>query len=112
MADEQASATGAADAIGDGAARMGDAMRASGAKLVDSGSTLGARVIDQAESNAKHAFAAMRAAADAKDLSDVMRIQSEYLRDQGSRSMTQAREIGELIVQFGRDAVAPLRGGG
>jgi hypothetical protein len=52
----------------------------------------------------------MRAAASAKDLSEVMKIQGDFLRDQGSRSMSQAREIGELIMQFGRDAVAPLRG--
>jgi hypothetical protein len=40
----------------------------------------------------------------------VMKIQGDFLRDQGTRSMGQAREIGELIMQFGRDAVAPLRG--
>jgi len=40
----------------------------------------------------------------------VMKIQGEFLREQGSRSMANAREIGELIMQFGREAVAPLRG--
>ena len=54
----------------------------------------------------------MRAAAGAKDISDVMRIQSEFLRDQGNRSMAQAREIGELIMQFGQDAVGSARGQG
>jgi hypothetical protein len=54
----------------------------------------------------------MRAAAAAKDLSEVMKIQGEFLREQGSRSMTNAREIGELIMQFGREAVAPLWRGG
>jgi hypothetical protein len=40
----------------------------------------------------------------------VMKIQGEFLREQGSRSMTQAREIGEVILQFGRDAVGAVRG--
>jgi hypothetical protein len=39
-----------------------------------------------------------------------MRIQGDYLREQGQRSMAQAREVGELIMQFGRDAVGTLRG--
>ena len=69
-------------------------------------------MIDQAETNAHEAFAAMRKAAQATDLSGVMQIQGEYLREQGTRSMTQAREIAELIAQFGRDAVSTLRGGG
>ena len=51
-------------------------------------------------------------AAQAKDLSDVMRIQGEYLREQSQRSMSQAREIGEMIVQFGRDSVGAMRMGG
>lgn len=91
--------------------KAGEAMRASGAKVAEGGSAIGAKMIDQAEQNAREAFAAMRAAAGAKDLSEVMKIQGDYLREQGSRSMGQAREMGELIMQFGRDAVAPLRGG-
>ena len=69
-------------------------------------------MIDQAEQNAHQAFAAMRKAAQATDLSGVMQVQGEYLREQSQRSMAQAREIGELIVQFGRDAVSTMRGGG
>jgi len=94
------------------AQRVGEAMRESGRKAAEGGSAIGVRMIDQAEANAHEAFAAMRRAAGASDLSEVMRIQGDYLRDQGARSMAQAREIGELIMQFGRDAVAPLKGGG
>lgn len=94
------------------AQRAGEAMKASGQKMAEGGSTIGVRMIDQAEQNAREAFDAMRQAAQAKDLSDVMRIQGDYLREQSTRSMAQAREIGELIMQFGRDAVAPLRPGG
>jgi hypothetical protein len=126
-ADPAAGAAGAADRMRAGAEqarstfqdkvvepaqRAGEAMKASGQKVVEGGSTIGVKIIDQAETNAREAFNAMREAASAKDLSDVMRIQGDYIREQSTRSMTQAREIGELIVQFGRDAVAPLRPGG
>ncbi len=94
------------------AQRAGEAMKASGQKMAEGGSTIGVKMIDQAEQNAREAFNAMREAASAKDLSEVMRIQGDYLREQSTRSMSQAREIGELIMQFGRDAVAPLRPGG
>lgn len=100
------------DRVVEPAQRAGEAMKASGQKLAEGGSTIGVKMIDQAEQNAREAFAAMREAASAKDLSEVMRIQGDYLREQGNRSMAQAREIGELIAQFGRDAVSPLRGGG
>ena len=94
------------------AMRAGEAMRASGRKAAEGGATISMKLIDQAESNAREAFAAMRAAAGAKDLSEVMRIQGDYLRESSSRAMSQAREIGELIVQFGKDAVSPLKPGG
>lgn len=117
MTDEtqpQAEGAGATfkDKIVEPVQRAGEAMRASGQKLAEGGSTIGTKMIDQAEANAHQAFAAMRRAAEAKDLSEVMKIQGDYLREQSTRSMTQAREIGELIVQFGKDAVQPLRGGG
>jgi len=96
--------------VAEPARRAGEAMRASGQKLAEGGSQIGVTMIDQAETNAREAFAAMRQAAQASDLSEVMRIQGDYLREQGSRSMAQAREIGELIARFGRDAVTPMRG--
>lgn len=100
------------DHVVDPAKRAGEALKASGQKIAEGGSQIGTKLIDQAEQNTREAFAAMRAAAGAKDASEVMRIQGEYLREQGQRSMAQAREVGELIMQFGRDAVGTLRGGG
>ncbi|WP_271300472.1 phasin family protein [Sphingomonas sp. CV7422] len=102
---------GFAEHVIDPARRAGEAMRASGQKAADNGAAIGLKIIEQAEQNSREAFDAMREAAKAKDLSEVMRIQGEYLREQGQRSMNQAREMGELIMQFGREAVAPLRGG-
>ncbi|WP_380778716.1 phasin family protein [Sphingomonas sp. R86520] len=96
----------------DPAKRAGAAMKESGEKIAEGGATIGKAMIDQAEQNAREAFAAMREAASAKDLTQVMKIQGDYLREQSQRSMGQAREIGELIMKFGKDAVAPLRGGG
>ncbi|MBW6525476.1 phasin family protein [Sphingomonas sp. RHCKR7] len=94
----------------DPARRAGEAMRASGERIAQNGSALGSTIIDQAEANAREAFAALRSAAGARDLTEVMRIQGEYLRKQGQRSMEQAREIGQLIMQFGREAIHPAVG--
>ena len=91
----------------DPARRAGEAMRASGERIAQNGSALGSTIIDQAEANAREAFTALRSAAGARDLTEVMRIQGEYLREQGQRSMEQAREIGQLIMQFGREAIRP-----
>ncbi|SFO36880.1 phasin family protein [Sphingomonas sp. OK281] len=98
--------------IVDPARRAGEAMKESGGKIAEGGATIGKAMIDQAEQNAREAFAAMREAASASDLTQVMKIQGDYLREQSQRSMSQAREIGELIMKFGKDAVAPLQGGG
>lgn len=89
----------------------GERMRDAGTAMADQGSQLGLRILSQAEANTQEAFRAMRAAAQASDLNEVMRIQSDYLREQGARSMTQAREVGELIAQFGRNALGQMRGG-
>ena len=90
--------------------KAGEAIRDAGSKMTESSSTVGLKMLDQAETNTREAFQAMRAAASAKDLSEVMKIQGDFIREQGSRSMGQAREIGELIMQFGRDAVGTVRG--
>ena len=91
--------------------RTGAAMKASGEKVAEGSSTVGLKVIDQAEQNVREAFEAMRAAASAKDLTEVMKIQADYMREQTSRSMTQEREIGELIMEFGKASAAPFRKG-
>lgn len=80
------------------------------ANAASQGSTFGLKMIEHAEHNAREAFNAMRAAAKSKDVSEVLKVQGEYLREQGARSLSQAREVGEMIAQFGRDAIAPLTG--
>ena len=98
------------ETIIDPAKRAGEAMRQSGAKVAEGGSTVSLKLIDQAEQNTREAFAALRAAAGAKDLSDVLKVQGDYLRAQSERSMAQAQEIGEQIVKIGQESVAPLTG--
>lgn len=98
-----------ADRAMDGARRAGEAFKASGEKAAEGRTTIGLKMIEQAEENTREAFAAMREAATAKDMTEIMRIQADYLRKQGSRAVDQAREIGELIARFGRETTAPLR---
>lgn len=107
MADDASAASGQmADQMRGAAERM----QAAGGAISDSGQQVGMKMLEQAEANTNEAFKAMRAAAKANDLSEVMRIQSEYMRDQSSRSMTQAREIGELIASFGKTAMGRMTG--
>ncbi|MDX5985342.1 phasin family protein [Sphingomonas echinoides] len=98
------------ETITDPAQKAAESIREASTKIAENSASVGLKLLDQAETNTREAFAAMRAAASAKDLSEVMKIQGEFLREQGSRSMTQAREIGEVILQFGRDAVGAVRG--
>ena len=100
------------DRVVEPAKRAGEALRHGGQQIAANNQQIGVKMIDQAEQNTREAFAAMRKAAQASDLSEVMRVQGDYLREQSARSMAQAREIGELIVNFGKDAVGSLRGGG
>ncbi len=79
--------------------------------LTTNASQIGLTVLSQAEANTQEAFRAMRAAAAASDINEVVKIQSDYIREQGNRSMAQAREIGDLIAQFGRAAIGQMTGG-
>lgn len=88
----------------------GERMKAAGETMADAGSQLGLKMLDQAETNTREAFQAMRSAAQANDLTEVMRIQADYLREQGSRSVSQVREIGEMIADFGRNAIGQMTG--
>lgn len=88
----------------------GERMKAAGETMADAGSQLGLKMLDQAETNTREAFQAMRSAAQASDLTEVMRIQADYLREQGSRSVSQVREIGEMIADFGRNAIGQMTG--
>lgn len=97
-------ATGASRAT-DGLKRAGEAMRSAATGAASNAAALNAKVIDHAEENVRSAFAALRAAAGAKSVQDVLKAQGDYVKEQGARSLSQAKEVGEMIAQFGRDAM-------
>lgn len=88
----------------------GDALKDGAAKAAENSAALSMKAIDHAEENARQAFAAMRAAAKANGLTELMQVQADFVRDQGARSMAQVREIGEMIAGFGREAISGLSG--
>lgn len=88
----------------------GEAMKASGAKIAENSAAMSLKMLDHAEQNTREAFAAMRAAAQSQSVTDVLKVQGDFIREQGGRSMTHAREIGELIAAFGKTVVSPLTG--
>ena len=90
--------------------KAGAAIKESGEKAAENSAAVGKKMLDHAEANTREAFAAMRAAAEAKSIQDVLKVQGDFIREQGGRSMTQAREIGELIASFGKAVMAPLTG--
>ena len=55
------------------------------------------RLIDFAESNLADACEALRSAARARDIGELMSINANFLRHQISRSLDQFRELAELV---------------
>lgn len=90
--------------------KAGAAIRESAERTVKRTAALNSKVIDHAEANTKEAFAAMRAAAEAKSAGEILKIQTKFVRDQSARSVAQVKEIGEIIARFGRDAIDQMRG--
>ena len=88
----------------------GEAVKEGASKAAENSAALSMKVIDHAEENTRQNFAALRAAAKAGGITDLMKVQSDYVRDQGTRSMAQVREIGEMIASFGREAMSGLSG--
>lgn len=100
---------GAAEQVKDRLADAGEALKEGGQKIAENTMALSKKMIDHAEENTREAFTAMRSAASAKSIQDVMHVQAEFIKSQSTRSMAQAREIGETIMQFGRNAVESLK---
>ncbi len=88
----------------------GEQIKAAGEKVVETSSTLNAKMIDHAEANLREAFAAMRAAAGSKSITEVMAAQSAYVREQSERGMTQVKEIGEIVANLGRETMKTMSG--
>lgn len=89
--------------------KVGKSFKEATSKAAENASALNSKVINHAEENTRAAFAAMRSAAQVKSVSDLAKIQTDFVKEQGARSMTQVKEVGDLIAQFGRDAMAAWR---
>jgi len=100
----------AVEGIAEPIKQAGQKVRSGASQAVQNTVAINTRVIDQAETNAREAFAAMRKVAAAKSLQDVVKVQTQFVKEQGARTATQVREVGELIASFGRDALNMMRG--
>lgn len=113
MAEEQtgeAPGTAAGAGVADGMRQASERMQAAGGQMMNQGAQLGLKMLEQAEANTQEAFRAMRSAAQAHDATEIMRIQNEFLREQSTRAIGQAREIGDLIANFGRATIGQMTG--
>ncbi len=89
--------------------KAGKSLKDTATKAAANAAALNGKVIDHAEENTRAAFAAMRTAASVKSVRELAKVQTDYVKEQGARSMGQVKEVGDLIAQFGRDAMAAWR---
>ena len=89
--------------------KAGKSMKDMTSKAAANASALNNKVIDHAEANTHAAFAALRSAATVKSVQELAKVQADFVKEQGARSMAQVKEVGDLIAQFGRDAMAAWR---
>jgi hypothetical protein len=81
--------------------QVSEALNLAKERAKEQNEAVGGRLIDYAQSNLNDTLEALRAAAAAKDVQEVLTIQGKFLRDQMTRSMEQFRELGELIKPKG-----------
>ena len=108
MAEDDKGSKGINERLAEPLKAAGEAMRGAGAKAAENSAAMSLTVIEHAEQNTREAFSAMRAAAKVTSVADLMKLQGDYVREQSSRSVEQARQIGDLITRFGREVMAPL----
>lgn len=75
------------------------AIASNGAKV------LGEKLLDNTERNAEAIFAAAKAVVRCKDLSELAKVQSDFVQSQLALSGEQAREFYELSAQIGKETV-------
>lgn len=100
----------AAERIAEPIKQAGQKMRDGASRAVQNTVTINTKVIDHAETNAREAFAAMRKVAGAKSMQDIVKVQTDFVKQQGARTAEQVREVGEMIAGFGREALEMMRG--
>jgi hypothetical protein len=109
MAKGEKTAEKVGEKAADAVKKAGKSMKDAAQNAAANAAALNNKVIDHAEANTRAAFTAMRSAASVKSVQDLAKIQTDYVKEQGARSMTQVREVGEMIAQFGRDAMSAWR---
>ena len=97
------------DKAADVVKKAGKSIKDATEKATSNAAALNAKVIDHAEENTRAAFLAMRSAASVKSVQELAKIQADFMKEQGARSMTHVREVGDMIAQFGRDTMAAWR---
>jgi hypothetical protein len=92
--------------------KASDAMKQAGQSIKDAAgkatanaTALNTKVLDQAEENTRAAFTALRSAAGVKSVQELAQVQTEFMKEAAARSQAQIKEVGELIAQFGKDAM-------
>lgn len=101
MAKEEKFAEKATDAM----KNAGKSIQEAASKAGDNASALNAKVIDHVEENTRAAFNALRTAASVKSVQELAQIQSEFVKAAAARSQAQIKEVSDMIVQFGKDAM-------
>ena len=101
MADEQQYADKANEAV----KNAGKSLQDAASKAGENASALNAKVIEHVEQNTRAAFDALRTATSVKSVQELAQIQTEFVKAAAERSQAQIKEVGELIAQFGKDAM-------
>jgi hypothetical protein len=94
-----------AEKSGDAMKKAGQSMKDAAGKVSANAAALNSKVIDQAEENTRAAFVALRSAASVKSVQELAKIQGDFMKEAAARSQTQIKEVGEMIAQFGKDAM-------
>ena len=77
--------------------QAGEALKEARERATEQNEKVSVRLIDFAQSNMNDTLEALRAAAQAKDVSEALAVQSKFLSQQMTRSMDQFRELTELL---------------
>ena len=88
---------------------MGETAKEMGDRTLEVNREFSVRMIEYAEKNTTEALAAARAAAQAKNMTELFEIQNNFFRDQLTRSANQVRELGELMMKANRETWQPIR---
>ena len=108
MTDDAKSNSSAVDRVMEPLREAGEALKQARQRASEHNETISLRLIDFAERNMADTLEALRAAARAKDVGEVLNIQGNFLREQLTRGVDQFREIAEMVSTAGRETAKPI----